>query len=204
MRKVLLTSAGLTEQLKDVFLEQIGKKADSIKILFVPTASVVNDEAREAIKICFYEFQKIGILSDNIFVYDLRYISTKGYICQFAVDNCYVPAEYRALAFREVMEYDAIVFSGGNAEFLLDEIKRTGFGEQIKKAVDQGVMYLGISAGSMIAAGNLTGNLGYLKNSIYVHCEKGTACGVISEDEEIFLTDNQAVWIYGDNIRIIA
>ena len=60
MRKILLTSAGFNKRFKELFLEQIGKHPDDIKILFVPTASIVNDEAREAISICLYELQNMG------------------------------------------------------------------------------------------------------------------------------------------------
>lgn len=68
MRKLLLTSSGLNENLKRLFFEQIGKQPSEVKILFVPTASTVNDEAREAISICLYELQDMGILLENILV----------------------------------------------------------------------------------------------------------------------------------------
>lgn len=203
MRKILLTSAGLNESFKKLFLEQIRKQPGDIKVLFVPTASIVNDEAREAISICLYELQNMGILVENILVFDLRYLPSKDYIRQYPVDSYYVPAQYRTLSLPEIVEYDVILFSGGNAEVLLNEINRTGFDTLINNAVAQGVFYLGISAGSMIATGNLPDNLGYLKNPIHVHCENGTQCGILPEQGEIFLTNSQAIWINGEDFRII-
>ena len=46
----------------------------------------------------------------------------------------------------------------------LNEINRTGFSAHLKQAIENGMVYLGISAGSMIAAGNFATGLGYLKN----------------------------------------
>ena len=204
MRKLLLTSAGLNEKFKHLFFEQLGKQPNEVKILFVPTASTVNDEAREAISICLCELQNMGILFENILVYDLRYLPSKDYSRRCPADSRYIPRQYRPLEDYEMMEYDALVFSGGDAEVLLGEVNRTGFGRQVKYAVEQGVFYLGISAGSMIAAANIPGNLGYIENALYVHCENGTPCGPVPRAGEVFLTNSQAIWICGDSSQIIA
>ena len=55
----------------------------------------------------------------------------------------------------ELNQYDIIVFCGGNATTLLNEVNRTGFSDPLKQAIENGLVYLGISAGSMIAAGIL-------------------------------------------------
>ena len=48
---------------------------------------------------------------------------------------------------------------------LSDGYKRTysSYSEHLKQAIENGLVYLGISAGSMIAAGNFAAGLGYLK-----------------------------------------
>ena len=96
-----------------------------------------------------------------------------------------------------------IVFSGGNAETLLHEVNRTGFAEPLKQAVDHGLVYLGISAGSMIAAGNLPHGLGYLANPLIPHTTHSTPCGEVPKAGTIELADGQVVWIHGDQQEII-
>jgi len=113
------------------------------------------------------------------------------------------PAQFRLLSIEEMQEYDVLLFGGGEASILLNEINRTGFNEVVNQAVENGLFYVGISAGSMIAAGNLANNLGYIKNPILFHCEKGTPCGNIPQEGEIHLTDSQAVWIDGSVSQII-
>ena len=68
-----------------------------------------------------------------------------------------------------------IAFCGGNAHTLLSEINRTGFSKPLKQAIENGLVYLGISAGSMIAAGNFSDGLGYLANPLIPHAEKKRA-----------------------------
>ena len=43
----------------------------------------------------------------------------------------------------------------------------------------------------------------YIDNHIVVHCQKGTVCGKIENNDDIFLTDEQAIWIEGDDIQLI-
>jgi dipeptidase E len=47
---------------------------------------------------------------------------------------------------------DFIYVSGGNTFFLLQELKKTGADEIIKKQVEKGKIYIGESAGSIVAA----------------------------------------------------
>lgn len=203
MKKILLTSAGLSEDLKKLFFMQIKKKPEEIKIIFVPSASTVNDGAREGLSIGMFELKNMGILPENILVYDLRYILSKNYarMCPLNLDD--IPSIFRLLSVDEMNKYDVLLFSGGNASVLLDEINRTGFNEVLTQAVDNGLFYLGISAGSMVAAGNLPDNLGYVKNPITVHCEKGTPCGNLPQGGKIYLTNKQAIWIEGDKAQIM-
>ena len=73
---------------------------------------------------------------------------------------------------QELTQYDMIVFCGGNARTLLGEINRTGFAKLLKQAIENGLVYLGISAGSMVAAGNFSDGLGYLANPLIPHAEE--------------------------------
>ena len=66
-------------------------------------------------------------------------------------------------------------------------------------------MYIGVSAGAVVGAGNLPNNLGYLKAKLRVHVQSGTAAGIFENDDvsQIDLTDKTAVVIRGDLYEII-
>ena len=65
------------------------------------------------------------------------------------------------------------------------------------------MVYLGISAGSMIAAGNFSDGLGYLANPLIPHAEKESPFGDISKNDLIELADGQTVLIKGNRQEII-
>ena len=107
------------------------------------------------------------------------------------------------MSVQELTQYDMIVFCGGNAHTLLIEINRTGFLKPLKQAIENGLVYLGISAGSMIAAGNFSDGLGYLANPLIPHAEKESPCGEVSKNDLIELADGQTVLIKGNRQEII-
>ena len=90
-----------------------------------------------------------------------------------------------------------------DAHTLLSEINRTGFSKPLKQAIETGLVYLGISAGSMIAAGNFSDGLGYLANPLIPHAEKESPFGDISKNDLIELADGQTVLIKGNRQEII-
>ena len=52
---------------------------------------------------------------------------------------------------RKSLEEDELIYlSGGNTFFLLQELQKTGTGEQIKDQVNRGKLYIGESAGSVV------------------------------------------------------
>ena|SRR3989344_947770 len=52
---------------------------------------------------------------------------------------------------RLLKEQDIIYVEGGNGFYLLKHVRESGFDKVIKKLINQGVLYVGISAGSYIA-----------------------------------------------------
>ena len=72
-----------------------------------------------------------------------------------------------------------------------------------KKRILPNIPYLGISAGSMIAAGNFSDGLGYLANPLIPHAEKESPFGDISKNDLIELADGQTVLIKGNRQEII-
>ncbi len=54
---------------------------------------------------------------------------------------------------KEMQAFDAVFVSGGDCAVLCREMVRTGFNKVLLTAVNSGLFYVGISAGSMYAAG---------------------------------------------------
>ena len=50
-RHLFLTSGGLTESMKTSFFNIIGKCPEEVKILYIPTAGIETDGAREGINV---------------------------------------------------------------------------------------------------------------------------------------------------------
>ena len=177
MRTLFLTSSGLNEKTMVLFWKCIGKEPINTKAILVPSAAVGNDGAREGIIVCMERLMNMGIPMNNILI--------------------------RLMSVQELTQYDMIAFCGGNAHTLLSEINRTGFSKPLKQAIENGLVYLGISAGSMIAAGNFSDGLGYLANPLIPHAEKESPFGDISKNDLIELADGQTVLIKGNRQEII-
>ena len=202
MKNVLLTSAGPTPAMVEKIFSVIGKAPRDIKVLFVPTAAVVADEAREGIAESFVGLMQLGILLENITTYHLGYVLSKGYKRTYSAGITDVPAQCRLLTAEELSAYDMILVCGGYTDHLMQEMTRTGFTEPLKAAVENGLFYVGVSAGSMVAAGNYPEALHFIDNALIPHCPEGTPCGTLPESE-VLLTDGQAVWITNSGAEII-
>ena len=203
MRHLFLTSSGLSDDMKKRFFDIIGKSPEDVKVLYIPTAGIETDGAREGFAVCFYELSSMGIRYENILVYNLELILSKDYKRTY---SSFVSAPYmitRLLTIEELRSFDAVVVSGGDAAVLCREMVRTGFDKEIAQAINDGLVYIGISAGSMYAAGNLEDGLHIINNSIIPHWNGVEISELPSYSESIMLTDGQAVYIEDDSIRII-
>ncbi|MCL2461531.1 MAG: Type 1 glutamine amidotransferase-like domain-containing protein [Defluviitaleaceae bacterium] len=114
------------------FHDMLGKPAAEAKVLFIPTAAN-SDESRPAAGKCFAELLSAGISPNNIRVYDVD--------CSLSED--------------EAMVFDVIYFTGGDTGYLLRRLRDTGFDNVVKKMVYVNKVYVGVSAGSLIAAPNI-------------------------------------------------
>ena len=203
MRTLFLSSNGLNARTAKLFWECIGKEPQHTKVIFVPTAAVVNDSAREGIIVCLERLQSMGIAINNILIYDLALLLSDGYKRTYSDYVEDIPVQIRLMSAEELSRYDFIVCCGGDASVLLSEINRTGFSKPLKQAIENGLVYLGISAGSMVAAGNFSDGLGYLSNPLIPHAEEDDHCREISENDPIKLADGQVVLIRGDRVDLI-
>lgn len=205
MQKILLSSNGFENKaLESLFLQQIAKPAEKARVIFVPTA-VNDDDAREVLPTCMRDLTDAGILPQNILVYHLGYLMSKEHPRAFAAGQAEIPPLFRLLTPDEMAQYDAIYFCGGNTAHLLNELNRTGFIDVVKHAVENGLFYIGVSAGSVIAAKNLPNNLCYLSSTLSVHSQTGIAKGVFDNNavSHIDLRDNSAVLIINGRYEVV-
>jgi len=181
--KILLTSAGFDEEkIRDIFLGFVGKPPKDIKVLFIPTAAI-DEAAIRVLPLCMDDLLKSDIPAANIRVFDL----------------------HRSLSYEELTAFDGIYFTGGSTQYLLERINATGFNISLNEFVNNGGVYVGVSAGSCVAAGNLPDNLGYLRASLRVHTETVTDIGIFDNDvvTDIDLTDKNAVIINNGKYEIV-
>ena len=109
----------------------------------------------------------------------------------------------RLLTIEELQSFDAVVVSGGDVAVLCREMIRTGFDRTIEKAINNGLVYVGISAGSMYAAGNLDDGLNIINNPIIPHWNGTKIIELPDFGEAIKIVDGQAVYVEDDCISLI-
>lgn len=202
-RHLFLTSSGLSSDMKKKFFDIIGKRPEDVKVLYVPTAGIETDEAREGFAICFDELSLMGICYENILVYHLELILSKDYKRTY---SSYIKDPFiitRLLTVEELKSFDAVFVSGGDAAVLCREMVRTGLDRTIKKAINEGLIYVGISAGSMYAAGNLGEGLHIINNPVIPHWNGTKMIELSNCRDEIRLVDGQAVYVEDDCIGLI-
>lgn len=183
--RVLLTSAGLeTEEIKEYFVDMVGKNMAAVKALFIPIAAI-NAGAIEVLPKCMNDLLKCGIKDENITVYDLHI----------------------GMDINELQQYDVVYLCGGDTHYLLERVNDTGFNETLMKYIQADGFVMGVSAGSLIFANNLSGNLGLIDTKLDVHCPEGEKRGkvVYPLKENVRLTNTCALAIsdFPDGLEII-
>lgn len=181
-RQIILTSAGFSNKnIEKSFLTMLGINPQYAKALFIPTAAI-NDDAKVMLPICRQDLLNAGILDENIISYDLD----------------------KPLDYEYAKQFHVIYFCGGSPEHLINRIHDVDFHLLLEKLLDYGVIYVGVSAGSIIATTDLPDGLHYINCKLRVHQKKGTPCGLLPIDycPEVSLTDKQAIRIVNDEISI--
>lgn len=180
MKKILLTSTGFeNDNIKNKFLELLNCNIANAKILFIITAA--NDpEAVRILSKCLGDLTGCDIPDENITIYDM----------------------HKLLSQDEINKYNAIYVCGGSTKYLVDRIAELNFKPSIDKYIENGGIYVGVSAGSVAASGKYEKGLGLIKNILDVHCDKGNDNGIIKDENMICLTNNQAVYINDDEMVI--
>ena len=203
MQHLFLTSAGLSDDMKVKFFRIIGKEPKDVKVLYIPTAAIETDGAREGIAICFHELLCMGIPAENILVYNLELLLSKDYKRTY---SSYVPNPHittRLITAEELHSFDAVFVSGGECTVLCREMVRTGFDSMLKQGIEAGLVYVGISAGSMYAAGNLPDGLHLISNPVIPHWNGPKLEALPNSADAITLADGQAVYIEADRAVLL-
>lgn len=196
MRNMLLTSNGLsTPEISGLFREMTGSGRKNVKVLFIPTASRTEEELVYVRK-TYEELLASGVMPEYLTVFDIdKCLEDR---------SCYDP-----------YEFDCMVVCGGNTYYLLSKLKESGFLDLIREAVENGVLYVGVSAGSVIASVSIAhisfldendigledySALGFVGEQIVPHYETGFDAQLDPEGSFLCIRDFTALQVRG-NIR---
>ena len=127
LKNMILTSS-LYESI-ELVKKFLDKNTESKKILFIPTATNV-DEYKKYIHLTQKVFEDFG----------------------YEVENFDVSVFSEEIAKEKLSEAKIVFISGGNTFYLLQELKRKNLTSYLKERIENGLLYIGESAGSVIAA----------------------------------------------------
>ncbi len=128
MKKLFLSSAGIVPETQQDFLDLIGRDPKGLKVAFIPTAA-------------YPELDKSYVKSA------INQIETLG----MKVIQVDLVGKNKETLLQKLNDVDIIWVNGGNTFFLLDQIRKSGFDQIIGQLIDDGKIYVGLSAGSYVA-----------------------------------------------------
>lgn len=121
-------------------INNLKTSVEKCRILFIPNEKATLEDMQS--ELYYNRVQTFGFQRDNIYVFDY-----------------YHPEHYTDL------DIDAIYVSGGNTFRTLDRLKKCGFDKEIINYVNNGVTYIGGSAGTHIVTKNVEHVLQFDDNS---------------------------------------
>ena len=127
--RLFLTSAGIRPELADDFLQLIGIKAHGLRAAFIPTAGNVE--------------------------MDTSYLeSSRQQLADLGLQLFDVDLERDDIA--KIEEAEIIFVGGGNTYYLLHWMRKSGFADRIASWLEAGKIYVGESAGSIVAGPDIS------------------------------------------------
>ena len=126
--KNMILASSLYESI-ELVKKFLDKNTESKKILFIPTATNV-DEYKKYIHLTQKVFEDFG----------------------YEVENFDVSIFSEEIAKEKLSEAKTVFIFGGNTFYLLQELKRKNLTSYLKERIENGLLYIGESAGSVIAA----------------------------------------------------
>lgn len=154
MSKIVLTSCGIIDsELKDQFYRLLDKDISQIKLLYITIAvDGEKDTDRKWLEEEYATILNLGIKEKNI-------------------------TEYHYEENVDFSSYDIIYMIGGNTFYLLKELKEKKLVKKIIQAINNGVIYIGSSAGSIILGKTIETALPYDEN--WVGIEDFTGLNIV-------------------------
>jgi dipeptidase E len=132
--KLLLTSAGFTNKsIVDAFLKLSKKTFKELNLVFIPTAANVEDGNKDWLVEDLTNCNKLGF--NSVDIVDISAMP----------QNIWLP---------RIKKADVLLFGGGNTYYLMSWLKKSGLEKILPKLLKTRI-YVGISAGSMVATKNL-------------------------------------------------
>lgn len=133
--KLLLTSGGFTnKKISDTLLKLLGKSFKESKLVFIPTAANIESGGKEWLINDLYNCLKLGF--------------SKIEIAEIASTSSDVWLPW-------IEEADVIMIGGGNSFYLMEQLKKSGLDKLLPDLLKTKI-YVGISAGSMVAGKGLS------------------------------------------------
>lgn len=123
---VLLTSAGMN--VKEEILKVLSKPPSRLRLAHIITATKVEENIQYMINE-ENEMRKLG----------------------FHIENLDIEGKTEDELMDLLKDKDIIYVQGGNSFYLLKHVKKSGFDKVAKRLISQGILYIGVSAGSYIA-----------------------------------------------------
>ncbi len=126
MKQLFLTSS--SEEVMDDIVKKLSKSPKEMNLAFIDTAAEVEEGDHWWLRAEKEKLIKVGFNVDEFSIKEM----TKN-----EIEN-------------RLKDKQIIYFCGGNTFYLLDQVIKTGCDEIVKNKIENGVIYIGSSAGSMI------------------------------------------------------
>ena len=126
MKQLFLTSS--SEIVMDDIVTKLPKSPKELNLAFINTAAEAVEEDHWWLKAEKEKLEEVGFTVDEFSITDLS----------------------KATIEARLKDKQIIYFCGGNTFYLLDQVIKTGCDQIIREKMDQGIIYIGSSAGSMI------------------------------------------------------
>jgi dipeptidase E len=132
MKRLFLTSAGLPSETTEYFLKLLNKNPKDTKLCFIATAADPSEDKWFVKK----DIERLKELGFRITEIDLK-------------------QENENSLNKKLQDFDVIYVEGGNTFYLLKYVRESGFDKALDKFLKKGGIYVGVSAGAMIAGLNI-------------------------------------------------
>lgn len=128
--KYLLTSEGLsTPAIRDEFLKLVAKEPEDVKVAFIPIAAETEEDTS------WINYSKAPLLDMGV----------------TTIDDIDLKEIQNEDLYDTLKQYDVVWVNGGNTFFLLYWVQLSGFDMVMERLLDEGTVYVGLSAGTVLA-----------------------------------------------------